>query len=167
MEKITLTPSEQYFVEERARKAVEHNEKTGVCDTPYGGTSLEKYILGFGGELSFCKIFNIYADLTFDNYETNKFDAYYHGFEIEIKTNSREDGWVSCKDIPKIIDSPPAYFSLMIGVFPTYDFRGFISASSLINPWHYISSKKFYHPLFVAYQNELIEELPNFAVEVV
>jgi hypothetical protein len=166
MNTITLTDSEIFFCNEIARKRIEFNQQTNTCNTPYKD-SLEKVMqTGMYGEVGFCKLYNIFPSFEFDSYDGCGFDAWLHGRRVEVKTNSRADGWLGIKDIPKI-DTPPDYFALMITAnLPILGFAGFISSSSVLNPWHYVKeSKKIYHPLYVAYQNELIPELPVATTE--
>lgn len=162
--KITLTPNEQIFIQELTKKRIQYNETTGACNTPYNGTLEQVLLRGFGGELAFCRVWNIYPSFEYDNYRNNTFDAHLNNFEVEIKTSNREDGWLGVKDVPKLDNDLPDYFALMIGEFPTYGFRGFCSASSIINRAHYTTSLGYYklpHPLYTAYQQELILTLPK------
>jgi hypothetical protein len=161
MNKTTLTSSEQWFVKEITKKRMEHNKKEGVSITPFSGSSLEQsYILGFSGEVAFCKIFNIYPSIEYDSY--NNYDCVLNDLTIEVKTNTRPDGWLGIKDTPFNVDyDTPAYYALMIGNLTSneFEFKGFISASSILNPWHH--SKGKYYPMYSAYQNELITDLPR------
>lgn len=161
METVTLTPSEIHFAKQLAKKRIKHNEKSGTCNTPYGGKTLEQVMTeGVCGEIGFCKLHNIFPSLTFDNYDEAGYDAYLHGRKIEIKTNDK--GKMFVKDLPKLDKREADYFALMDSTdFPTMGFAGFISASSLLNRWHYNSSKYLFHPCYIAYTNELITELPK------
>jgi hypothetical protein len=165
MNTITLSESEQHFAKELARKRIEYNQKQNTINTPYNSSLEQVMEIGVSGEIGFCKLYNIFPSLEFDNYDGCEFDAYLHGKKVEVKTNTREDGWLGVKDTLKL-DRPPDYFALMIASnLPTMGFAGFISSSSILNPYHYVNSKKLYHPLYVAYQNELIPELPDFRGE--
>jgi hypothetical protein len=170
MTEVTLTPNEQTFIKALTKKRLQHNEKTGACNTPYGDSTLEEVLLrGFSGELAFCRIFNIFPSFEYDNYRNNTFDCHINGLEIEVKTTNRQDGWLGVKDCPKIDNDLPDYFALMYECQPaTYRFMGFCSASSIINPAHYTTNLGYYqlpHPLYTAYQQELVPEIRGWKCE--
>ncbi len=61
--KISLNEAEQRLCQHIAKKRYEINRESGTFDAKKGGQSNEFVDLnGFGGEMAFCKAFNLYPD---------------------------------------------------------------------------------------------------------
>jgi len=91
----------------------------------------------FGGELAFCKLFGCYPG--FDFRKRIRFDTWYRGRKIEIKTNHihwGEDSWLKVKNVDYIHEkkTAPDFFCLMIGVLPEYWLGGFVTPEKLLVP---------------------------------
>ena len=88
--------------------------------------SLQQVVEGLGGEFAFCKLFNLYPDISVEPHKEDTGDCGTHGKRIDVKTTQYENGnlvIVPWKDISKI-----DYFALMIGTFPKYTYKGLMSS---------------------------------------
>jgi hypothetical protein len=128
---ITLDNYEQEIV--RGIALARHNNNIDRGSKSYkmgGGDDLLINLEGTGGEFAFCKLKNIYPDMTIDH--PIPFDCYIngHGY-IDVKTTKKTNGmllvgvWKS--------RSIPDYYALMVGEFPTYEFKGFFPSNDLFN----------------------------------
>ena len=108
---------------------------------------------GFGGELAFCKLFNIFPDFSLEirNSSTDRGDAILPaGYTVDVKTTVYPSG--------KLIAAPSLkanhdLYALMTGKFPAYTFRGFISTETLHNDLY--KRQMGDHLTHWAYQSEL------------
>lgn len=132
--KITLNETEQRLCKHIAKERYKVNRKKGVKNSKIGNqsdylTDLE----GFGGEMAFCKLFNVYPDLKVQvtNQQTDTGDCVLpNGKVIDVKTTKYKNGkllaakWKTCEDIDA--------YALMVGTFPSYKFMGFMSRQELL-----------------------------------
>jgi hypothetical protein len=128
---ITLDLHEQEIVRGIALARHKNNIDRGSRDFKMGGgDDLLINIEGTGGEFAFCKLQNIYPDMTINH--PIPFDCYIkgHGF-IDVKSTKKTNGmllvgiWKS--------RSIPDYYALMVGEFPTYEFKGFFPGEEVFN----------------------------------
>ncbi len=134
MKKTTLTTAEQklarYITEARKR----NNETLGVREQYVAKEKkAENELNGVAGEIAFCKMFNVYPDLMIGHWDYK--DAMYNGHSIDIKTVSKPNLRLICKR-SKEKKQLPDYYALMFGVFPEYEFKGFITSNNFINDEH-------------------------------
>ena len=129
---ITLDSYERKIVTEIAMDRQKNNIDRGSRSFKMGGgDDLLINIEGTGGEFAFCKLKNIYPDMTIDH--PIPFDCYIngHGY-IDVKTTKKPNGmllvgvWKS--------RSIPDYYALMVGEFPTYEFKGFFPGQEVFKP---------------------------------
>jgi hypothetical protein len=132
---MTLEEGEQEVCKKIAQMRHTKNRMDSIVNKKIGNQSDEFTDLnGIGAELAFCKLFNLYPDLT-----------------IYIRSSANGDDLGDCKLNGKLIDvkatvhehgrlltvpwkKPTVYaFALMVGTFPEYSFRGFLMADELIN----------------------------------
>lgn len=129
---ITLDLHEQQIVREIALTRHKNNIDRKSRSYKMGvGDDLLINLEGTGGEFAFCKLKNIYPDMTVDH--PIPFDCYIngHGY-IDVKTTKKPNGmllvgiWKS--------RSIPDYYALMVGEFPTFEFKGFIKGEEVFKP---------------------------------
>lgn len=128
--KITLNETEQRLCQFLAKKRADFDASSGTNPTVYGGQDHSQMELNsLGGELAFCKAFNLYPDLDFEHFGTE--DAITHqGFRVDVKTTE----WKNGKLMVKAIDRNHCdLYALMIGTFPEYQVAGFSSSAELFN----------------------------------
>jgi hypothetical protein len=96
-----------------------------------GGDDLLINLEGTGGEFAFCKLKNIYPDMTIDH--PIPFDCYLngHGF-IDVKTTKKTNGMLLVGTWK--YRSVPAYYALMVGEFPNYEFKGYFPGEEVFKP---------------------------------
>lgn len=162
--KINLTKFEQRVIKALTKGKDEHCKEIKFQSPHYSETQsdYEVHLNGFAGEMSFCKIYNIYYGL--DDTEFSSYDVILSGSTIDVKTTIYEHGYLGVNETPRIHKEPPYWYALMTGSFPgPYRLVGFIKASELLTDEHYATSyngKPFACPRYVAKQNELLQEVP-------
>jgi len=128
---ITLDNHEQEIVRGIALARHNNNIERGSRDFKMGNRDdLLINLEGTGGEFAFCKLQNIYPDMTINH--PIPFDCYIkgHGF-IDVKSTKKTNGmllvglWKS--------RSIPDYYALMVGEFPNYEFKGFFPGEEVFN----------------------------------
>jgi len=130
--KVTLSVQEQIIVEGIALARHHNNIERGSRSYKVGkGDDLQITIEGTGGEFAFCKIQNIYPDMSVES--PMPFDCTINGKGfIDIKTTRKLDGmllvglWKS--------RSVPNYYALMVGEMPIYEFKGFFPGHEVFKP---------------------------------
>lgn len=129
---ITLSPVEQRICRGIAKMRYFNARSAGVKNAKIGGQSdAETDLEGFGAEMAFCRMFNVFPDLTIEIRcaDTDKGDAVLPcGSTVDVKSTKYESG--------KLLASPSRksghdLYALMTGEFPTYTFRGFMKTSEL------------------------------------
>jgi hypothetical protein len=152
---ISLDNHEQEIVKTIAKERQRNNIERGSRDYKVcTEDDLKINIEGTGGEFAFCKLKNIYPDMTVDH--PIPFDCYIngHGY-IDVKTTKYLNGdlivgvWKS--------RAIPSYYALMVGEFPHYEFKGFFSGEEVFQP-QYLSTKGK-GPVYVIPQGILKMEL--------
>ena len=128
---VLLNESEQRLAKYIAKRRYEINREKGTVDAKKGEQSNEFVDLeGIAGEIAFCKIYNLYPDLEVKvtTQKTDKGDCIYKGHKIDVKTTSYKTGKLICA-LWK--NNEVDLYALMVGAFPSYEFRGFSYASEL------------------------------------
>ncbi len=152
---ITLDNHEQEIVRGIAIARHKNNIDRGSRDFKMGnGDDLVINIEGTGGEFAFCKLQNIYPDMTINH--PISFDCYIkgHGY-IDVKTTKKPFGmllvgvWKS--------RAIPDYYALMVGEFPTYEFKGFFPGGDVFHRENLIDLG--HGPTYGIAQERLIKEL--------
>jgi len=126
---IVLGGVEQAICRALARFRHENNRKSGVHNAKMGGQSdWETDLEGIGAEFAFCKGFNLFPDFSIEIRSSQQGedtgDAILPcGLRVDVKTTKYPTGrllsvpWKKdCADV----------FALMVGVFPSYEFKGFM-----------------------------------------
>ena len=133
----TLNDVEQRLVKTVASLRNQDNRKQNIPDRKIGSAdSLSLDIQGFGGELAFSKMFNVYPDLYVKVRlsKDDKGDVTWSGLCLDVKSTPREEGdllvpiWKSSR----YVDG----YALMTGGFPSYTYRGMIQGEEVFqNRW--------------------------------
>lgn len=85
---------------------------------------------GFAGEISYCKVMNLYPDLTIGT-DIPEFDCILpSGEKIDIKTTKYKKGHLIAT--MNKIKHPPDKYVLVVGEFPKYNIIGEISAEKFL-----------------------------------
>jgi len=123
---------EQAIVKRVARERYETNRRAGVHNAKIGGQSNEETdVNGFGAEVAFCKLLNIYPDFSIEPRRGGA-DCLVCETEIDVKQTKYETGKLLAT-LKKRVDDADVYV-LMIGVLPSYRFAGWVEAEKLLRP---------------------------------
>ena len=133
MYEITLNEAEQRLTEYVSKKRIayhQHREQT-VADKyeHWKVTQEETDREGFGGEIAYCKLVNLYPDLD-TNLSTPDYDCIScNGEKIDVKTTKYKEGHLI---VPvNKITHPADKYVLVIGEFPVYNIVGQCGAERL------------------------------------
>jgi hypothetical protein len=161
---VKLSSSEQTICRAIAKKRFSNNRKSGVVNKKIGTQSNEFTDLnGFGAEFAFCKLFNLMPDFSIQPRKSDEFDydcKFYDGTKIDVKTTKYKTGRLL---VAKWKSSGSDAFALMIGEFPTYQFKGFCSRERAMSE-KYLKDMGHGEAYFVD-QEELVEYSDLFATE--
>jgi len=129
--KISLSENEQRLAKFIAKSRYANARSKNIKDLKIGDQSNEEVDLeGFGAELAFCKVMNIYPDL-----ETGDLLPTYDcisrlGVTYDVKSTKHKDGHLLATLKKK--NNPPDKYVLIIGEFPDYQIVGEIGAEELL-----------------------------------
>ena len=130
----TLTESEQLIAKFVAETRTANNRNAGIGNNRRSEMSdFEVDLQGFAGELAFCRLANVFPDLTVHNRSAAKGqdngDCILNGLRIDVKTSKRPDSglWVGKRKI----GTADAY-ALMVGTFPTFKLIGLANTEDVI-----------------------------------
>ena len=122
----TLTESEQLIAKFVAETRTANNRNAGTGNNRRSEMSdFEVDLQGFAGELAFCRLANVFPDLTVHNRSAAKGqdngDCIVNALRIDVKTskNPASGLWVFRRKIGTV----DAY-ALMVGTFPTFKLIG-------------------------------------------
>lgn len=162
----TLSDEDQIICKELANERYESNRKSGVRDQKIGKQSNEFVDLqGVSGEFAFCRIFDVEPDTSIypRNAKRDKGDTVLDdGTVVDVKTTHYPNGKLLV--VPwKVANSKADYYGLMVGAFPTYEFKGFIHRDDMLQ------SKRLknlgYGDTFAALQSELQMDILNVNIQ--
>ena len=152
---ITLSEAEQKIVTWVAKCRYQCARQNGIKNARIGGQSNEFTDLnGFGGEMAFCRLLNIYPDFSIYP-RKGGFDCKIDDQKTDVKTTKYASGRLLVRN-HKTEDTVEIY-ALMVGEFPTYWFAGWISSEQLFNRKPDPNFKNSY----VAEQYELDKEIES------
>lgn len=129
---VLLNPQEQALCRYLAKLRHNNARNKNVKNNKIGNQSDEMTDLeGIGGEIAFCKLFNLYPDISIEvrNSKTDKGDAVLNGLVIDVKTTKYKTG--------RLLAAPwkePSVdlYALMVGeIDKGYSFKGFMAYSEL------------------------------------
>jgi len=129
--KITLSENEQRLAKFIARSRYENARSNNVKDMKMGSQSNEETDLeGFGAELAYCKLMNLFPDLETGDSLPN-FDCVSRlGVTIDVKATKRKSGHLLATLKKK--NNPPDKYVLIVGEFPSYKIVGEVSADEFL-----------------------------------
>ena len=154
---ITLNEQEVRLAKFIAKRRTEVNRANGIKDSKRGGQDSEFIETeGIAGEIAFCKLFNLYPDLSVDTVtqSTDVGDCVYKGYKVDVKTTSYKSGRLLSVHWKN--DDIEVY-ALMIGTIPTYEFKGFAYASELKSDKHLTDLGR--GDVYCMEQNQLIMDI--------
>ena len=107
---------------------LETNQKTGHRDRTQDETQTPGKVMreGFGGQLAFCRHFNLYPD--FSSVLAGKksvSEISFRGWQVEVKTNTEDTMWIVGWRKPAL---GVIYAKMKGSIDRGYDFQGFISS---------------------------------------
>jgi hypothetical protein len=127
---ITLNPAEERLARYLAEARTQANRRRSAVDPIRGPQSAsESELEGVAAELAFCRLFNVYPDLTVGDPDKG-FDCILSGKTVDVKATKYSNGMLICVEWKTKV---PDYFALMTGTIPTYEFRGFMAGAELIH----------------------------------
>lgn len=127
----TLNATEQRLAQFVVNQRIAYNQKTNATPTVYTNESLYSNNLhAYGAEIAFCKLFNVYPDTDFTVRHVS--DAHVGGYSVDVKQTKRDHGKLYVKKMHRA-NGYPDYYAMMVGKFPTYEFRGFISSKVMVD----------------------------------
>jgi len=155
--KHTLNEMEQSIVKSVAKNRFAKNRKENIKNSKIGDQSNEDTDTeGFGAEMAFCKLFNVFPDFSIKprSSKEDKGDAILHVENgiVDVKSTCYKTGrlitptWKNKGSVD--------VYALMTGKFPTYEFRGFMKASTLMQKER-IRDMGYGKDSYVAEQDEL------------
>lgn len=150
---ITLSNFELKICELIAKNRYTNNRINCVKNSKIGAQSDEETDFeGICAEVAFCKLYNLYPDLSIHtrNIDTDEGDVKLNGLSIDIKTTKYKNGKLLAAPWKKITGD---LFALMVGTAPTYVFKGFMKQNDLLIPSRL--GNLGHGPTYIAYQNEL------------
>lgn len=153
--KYTLNDSEQRLAEYVTKQRLAYNKKTNATPTVYTDESLYMNNLhSYGAEIAFCKLHNVFPDTDWNIRHME--DAVVQGSTVDVKHTKRTGGNLFVKKMNRR-DGYPDYYAQMVGKFPTYEFKGFISRERMIQEERVRKFHKngFHSQSYVAEQAEL------------
>ena len=128
---VELNNAEQRLARFMARSRMDNAIKRGITNAQVGSQDrFDIDLEGYGAELAFCKLFNVYPDMSIvaDPSADRTGDAIWMGKTVDVKTTKYKTGrllavrWKQKKDL----------YALMVGTFPKYEFRGMATGDKLI-----------------------------------
>ena len=155
--KVQLNQAEQYFCKVISKKRYESNRLGNVKNSKIGSQSdAETDLNGFCAEMCFAKVFNLYPDFSIEpkNKSNDNGDILLHnGMTVDVKATVYDTGRLLVAKWKKPIKN--RLYALMVGKFPTFEYRGIMTSEDLIVPERLKLFNNNYS--YVANQDELIE----------
>ena len=129
---ITLTDEEQRIARWIAHERNAANVRAGTVNRRMGPMSdADANLIGFAGELAFCRMFNVYPDFT-THIRSGTPDCHLFGFDIDVKTTRRADSPLLA--IARKRTLAVDQYALMVMAWPAFTFKGFASHQLLFDP---------------------------------
>jgi hypothetical protein len=149
--KVVLNQTEVRVVEYIAALRFKHDRNVNAKATVYGKENAEfREKNSVGGELAFCKYYNIYPDLDPKHFGIADCKLP-DGRLVDVKTTSLENGRLLVKSGLKKYSAD--LYVLMVGVFPNFRFAGSTKKENIISEEHL--DRQLHHPAYWIGQDEL------------
>jgi hypothetical protein len=133
---VELNLAEQEICKLVAKLRADNNDKNGIEDKKFRDniSNFQTHLEGFGGELAFAKIINVYPD--FSIYSRNSVndngDLQWNSKSIDVKTTHIPNGRLITPYWK--VNSKVNIYVLMVGVFPKYEYKGYLYKEEFIIP---------------------------------
>lgn len=153
---VTLNMGEQCICNAMGHARSHSNRTHGVVNAKIGmDEDLDVDIMGFAGELAFCKLFNIMPDFSIDpiNNDMDEGDCVLAGMRVDVKQTKYGGGKLLAAKWKG--GNPVELYALMTGTMPTFIFRGFMWADELLRPERLVNLG--YGDTYAGKQYELLE----------
>jgi hypothetical protein len=155
---ITLNDAEQAIARYIGRRRNKANQTNHIQNKRVSSQSDENInVEGFAAEMACCKLFNVYPDFVIGP-RSGGHDFEHFGVRFDVKGTDYPDAHLIAK-IGKHLGDADIYV-LMIGVFPTYTFKGCAHASELLIPAR-IKELKPDRPTYAIPQSDLYTLCPR------
>jgi hypothetical protein len=152
---VTLSEIEVKFIEAVVQTKVAYDAEGGKAkNLKVGERTPQRMLNAAGAELAFGKLFNLYVDFSrrYRWYDVMLPD----GRTVDIKTTTQDQGHLIC-DAGVVQKRIPDLFALVVGEFPTFEFRGVIAGDIFIQE---VNKRDFGHgACYAVEQNKLCLEL--------
>lgn len=130
-ENVTLNECEQRMAHWLAKQRHAMNRQSGTQNQRVGPQSDEETDLeGIGAEIAFCRMMNVYPDLSLDGRPNH--DAVFFGSTVDVKATKYRNGHLLA--VRGKVDKPAEIYALMVGEFPSYRFAGLMPSCSFLLP---------------------------------
>ena len=131
MNQIILNSTEQDICRILAKARYDNARERGRVDLKIGKQSnVETDLEGIGGEVAFCKAFNLFPPLMVGEFD--KDDCVLHsGTKVDIKTTKYRTGHLLANNTKKVGDVD--IYALVVGEFPVYSIGGYATSKQLIS----------------------------------
>lgn len=131
---VTLTESECKIAKYLAVARETENRKTGAIGTPYVKDQRTIDENAFGAELAFCKLFNVYPDMTITPRVGGEDCIDVFGEKIDVKNTDKEWPQYFVKKTKSTTPNAKVdYFAWMIGTLPNFKYIGKASWDTVMN----------------------------------
>ena len=128
---IELSAMEQRVARMLAEERQASSREQGLKDAKRSDASGEEVDLeGFAAELAFCKLANVYPDLTPGKKPVDAWTG--RGGGVDVKATRHEGGQLLAVSWKK--PGEVAFYVLMVGRFPAYRCAGFMRSEELLQP---------------------------------
>jgi hypothetical protein len=135
MDEITLTESECLIAKFLAKTRTQKDLLAGAVATPYADRDQQEINENaFGAEMAYCKMFNIYPDLSTNPRVGGEDGITLLGEKVDVKNTERK--WYHYFVKKTKSETPNAkvdYFAWMIGKLPTFEYIGCASWEDVVN----------------------------------
>lgn len=127
---VTLDAAEQRIVQWIAAQRTRINRESGVTNARVGPQSDEVTDLdGFGAEMAFAKMHNVYPDFTVTVRRGSE-DCMRYGQTLDVKCTRYPNGKLIA--LKRKVELATDCYALMICEWPTFRFAGFATAAALL-----------------------------------
>jgi hypothetical protein len=130
MQIVTLNHTEQLIVQFIAKQRFKSNRESGVKDRKVDQNTEMPDLNGFGAEMAFCKIFNLYPDFSIEPRKGTYDVLNKKGERVDIKTTKYRNGHLLALKTKTKKDCD--IYILVVGEFPSYQIAGSISSEELL-----------------------------------
>ena len=155
--RVELTKAEQELAEWIATRRVQYNNGQGCSQSVINDDHTDNWTNhrnAYGAELAISRLFNLRPD--FETTDRQRHDLKgNHNATLDVKWTDREYGRLLVKDKPAIHTDPADFYLLTVGVWPFYEYRGYMEGKEILQPHRYQPAGIMPAACYAARQNEL------------